>query len=322
MKQNERVVYFYDLLVKAKAVHAQIPSLNEIYNMWNSEYVNGGCILEREKGTVTYRIGEMKLEANDTLVLLIRKCDQNAPDAAYSDVKTGGFRIAEKTPSEGGDTALHLIISLKVQSKRPDTYLCLMEGMNGISHRHIQPLLNNIVRKVCKDDKATFQYDDPAGVKDKEGKIRRTSFVPTVELKGHMSESFAKDLESGSVNGIELVKSLKKISVGGNAYLQEAENSLRIAVDKKIPSQGRLQSILDAITQKNKSYSTGRIRFTDKDGQGHTVNIDLDTGAVEQQLYIKSYREENIRPVMAYSSETIVGHFAKRLIAKLILERS
>lgn len=322
MKRNERVVYFYDLHVKSQAKHAKVPSLNELYDVWDDVQSNGGFVLQREKGTVTYRIGDMKIENNDMLVMLVRKCDQNAPDATYSNVNTGSFRTAPKKPDEGGDTAAHLCISLKVQTGEPDTYLCLMEGVTGLSHRHVQPLLNNIIRKVCKDDPATFKYAHPSGAKDADGNPVTTSFVPLVELKGHMAENFARDIELGKVTGVELVKQAQQTAVGGSAYLKEKESALRIEVDKKIPPKDRLENIVDAIRQKKNTYDTGRIRFTDRDGKGHTVDIDLNSGSVDQELYIKSYKEENINPALAYSSEDIVDHFSQRLLAKLGNERT
>ncbi len=323
MKRNERVVYFYDLKVKKHAAHAPVPSLRQMYDVWQARYDTGDCTLERERGTVTYRIGAIRLnEENQTLTLLVRKCDQNAPDAAYSKIDTGDFRTAPKEDDEGGDTAVHICVSMAEEIGSPGTHLCLIEGVNGISHRHIQPLLNRMVRDAGKDDTSLFQYADAAGARVRGGGPKMHNFVPVFELSGHASETFARDVAEGQVNGIELVKSRPQTQVGGSAYLTEKEYSLSIGVEKNIPRQNRLQSLITAMQTRSANFDDGKIRFKDPDGNSHTVSINLDTGQVEQQMYIKSYRILDIDPPMALSTETIVEHFVSQLLTRLVNDRN
>ena len=148
MRSTERYVSYHDLVVKNRAKHAPIPPIGRIVELWQKYGKDGALVHERDKGTLRYRIGDMNLNATKGLVvLLVRRAEKNAPNATFSDLETGVLRVAEEE-YEGGDSAAHVVLALGPHE--PNTYLCLIESVSGLSHRIVQGLLNDLVRQACK----------------------------------------------------------------------------------------------------------------------------------------------------------------------------
>lgn len=317
MKNNERHIYFYDLHVKKTAKHAHSPALSEMFAVWNDAFQAGTAKHTREKGSVVYRIGDLRCDpSDDTLELLIRRSDLSAAEAAYGNIDSGDLRIATKADDEGGDVAAHVVLSLKQERRKPNTYLVLIEGVPRVGHLVIQSLLNNLIRERCKTDRSVFQYADPGGAR-RDGQRRMKPFVPTIELQGHLSDSFIDDLEKGVVSGIELMQHKTKTPLGGSAYLHEDTQILKLSVDKNLPSSGRWDQILQPIQKRTADYPHARIRFIDPDKKNRTVEIDVKTGTPVQQLYVKCYRQAGINPPLAQSSSSLVRHLSDAMLARL-----
>lgn len=324
MRSKERYVNFYDLLVKVRATHARIPSLTQLIDLWQQYGREGGLIHERENGMLRIRIGDMLFqEDHEMVILLVRRADQNAPNATFSNLTTGTLRVARKESHEGGDTAAHAVLS-QIASE-PNTYRCVIESVPGLSHRVIQALLNDLVRQACKDqgkgrgaDKkpVLFSYDDPAGAR-RQG----TPFQPHVELRGHLAEELADDLDNGMLQKVELVKSRPRASLGGDQFLVETEYKLVVEPHKDMPPQGRLSRIIAAAACRKHDFDTARISFKDRNHRSHTVAVEIDHGTPEQELYVRSALVRDIDPPLDQSCDTIQGHFARRLVELLVRER-
>ena len=323
LKKTERTIYYYDLVVKTRATHAKIPTIGKIAEVWKAAVDAGTLINKREQGNVIYRVGDIEIDTiKGTLCALIRRSDITASDAAYSHMENGTLRHIPKGDDEGGDTAAHLVISLLPESDKTNTYLCLLEGIPAISHRHIQPLLNIAISKACNENPNQFQYDDPVGARNRDGSPKKHPFTPRIELRGHLSDDAIKDLESGSVNYIELIEATTKSELGGDPYLHEDKHSLKIKVDKAIPSHGRAKRLLNAMLTKKTDFQKGRIVFKDEQNTTRTIEYDLNTGAPEQQNYIKCHVIDNITPPMAQSCGRLVSTFVSEIERKIIAERN
>lgn len=322
MKGTERNIYYYDVMVERRAVHAHVPRLLDLANVWRARFEVGACSNERENGAVAYRVGDIRIDLqHNTLSMLIRRVDRNAADAVYSHIQTGRMRVARKRNNEGGDTAAHLTISLAAQAGYPNTYLCMLEGMSGISHRHVQSLLNTILRLACSDNRTLFEYDDPAGARRRDGTPKRHPFVPHVEFRGHLSETVIRDLERGTISRIELVAAQARAQLGGDQYLVEDEYALKIRVDRNLPQQNRFRRLVAAMQTKRAAFQRGRIVFKDEYAKTHTIECDLETGTPEQQTYIKSFIIRNIDPPLAQSSEQIVDRLLAGMVRELRAQR-
>ena len=298
MRASERYVNFYDLVVKVRAKHAPVPPIMPLIELWRKHGQEGGLVHEREKGLLRYRIGGMEVdEAQGLAVMLIRRADQNAPHATFSNLQTGKLRVAKKEAHEGGDTAAHVVLSLL--PREPNIYLCLVESVSGLSHRIVTGLLNDLIRQACKEQgkengahrKPTlFAYKDPAGGK------KETPYQPQVELQGYLSDDLKRDLDEGTLRQVELIRSAAQKPLGGDQYLIEEEHRLLIKADKRIPPNNRLARLKRAWSGKMKEFRKARIAFKDRNDRSHTVDVSLDRGAPEQQLYVRSVKFAAINP--------------------------
>ena len=324
MTSTERTVYVYDLVVGKRAAHAPIASLTDLAAVFMTQYNSGDCKHALNNGTLIYRIGDIAIDSQSgVLTLLIRRADQNAPEAAYSHIETGQLRFASKTDDEGGDTGAHLTISTIQEVNKPGTYLCMFEGVPGISHRPVKSLLNSIIRNACQCNPSLFEYEDPSGARTANGSPngapKRKTFVPHLDLRGHMSDDLIRELERGTVEGIELVKSQLTTQLGGDPYLVHDEFSLKVKA-VNIPATNRFSRIMTAM-QRQKSFKTGRITFKNEDGRVRSIVYNLDTGTPEQASYVKSFPVNGITPPLAQSSLAIAPQLTTAMTTELIRQR-
>lgn len=188
MRQDERLIYYYEMVVSKRTVHGVEPALEDLAKIWEQAYKNGEATLMRDKSSVAYRIADIKFDTvNSSLSILFRRSDKNAADAVYEHHKNGNLRHIPKQADEGGSLAVHMVLSLKHQKKHPNTYLMLLEGIPKIGHRIIQPLLNKILRDACSKNPALFTNPHPLNAKDKQGNVKQVPYVPYIELAGHLA---------------------------------------------------------------------------------------------------------------------------------------
>ncbi|MBB4091530.1 hypothetical protein HGG72_23290 [Ochrobactrum pecoris] len=323
LKRSERQVFAYDITVGARAQNAPPPPLQEIINAWQAMYNVGDCSHEREKGAVIYRIGDIDIDQQGQIArILIRRCDTNAANAVYSHRHTGVPRIAAKQADEGGDRAAHLVLSLAEQSGQPNHYLCHLEGVPGLSHRLVQAMLNAVLKKAITDRRAVFEYAGTNGARVRGGGAKMHSFVPSIELSGHLSQALIQDMENGIIENVTLVNSHAHNNLGGNQYLVESEKSIKIRVDRAIPSQGRVTTLLNAFRTRQADFHTAKVRFKDPSGVSRAIDYDIASGTPEQQNYIKSYFVKNIKPPMDESSVKLAPFLANAMKARVIAERT
>ena len=323
MRATERRVFYYDLLVGKRADHAHFPTMRELTTVWQRCLANNQCTYVRDSGNLVYRVRDIRINSADQLVvILIDRADKFAPDAAYSDTVTGELTVFEKSADQAGSSAAHIVISLSQESSRPNVYLTLLENAQGLSHRLVQPVLNSLLREACKFDRTTFQYEDPAGARTRDGNPKRHTFTPRVELRGHPSTDLNADIERGEIQHLELVKDEAQSQLAGDPYLVESKMSLKVGVDKSIPSDGRVRRLIKAMQSKKTDFSKGRVSFRDPIGQTRTVDFDLDTGAPEQQRYIKSSVVDDIDPPLAQSTDLILPRLCDPMIDLLKTART
>lgn len=327
MRRNQRNLFFYDLtILRGKSVHARVPSLAEIEKVLVDAKNAGTAQISRDNGTLFYSIGDIsKDRRNSILKVLVHRSDLMAADAAYRNVKTGVRKVHAKGNDEGGETAAHLAISLTEETGRPGVYSCVLEGVQGISHRFVQQLVNGVLAQACRANKSTFTYSAPFK-RDKAGNPLKVGFLPKVVFKGRPSDDFLQDLEEGTLTNIELVADRGKAQFGGSPFLAEARASLKVSVEGDFPAENRWETIKTAVNtfmRGRRDYSAAKISFKDPRGKTHTVNFGIDLGAHEQEEYIKCVFLNRITPPLSNSCpESIVPHFMNTMVGHLLTERN
>ncbi|WP_309621939.1 hypothetical protein [Novosphingobium sp.] len=323
MKRTERQIYIYDVSVRSRSRHAVPPPLSDVIVALRAAVDGQLAVIERDRGTIIYRIGELEVDdIANTVTLLIRRGDTNASNAVYSHRVTGASRVAEREEDEVGDRAAHLVISLVSESARPGRYLAHLEGVPAIGHRVVQALLNRAVSQATKNNLSFFSYDDPAGARDHQGSLKTHPFVPLIELLGHPHENLINDLEQGTVSQITLIDARPKGQLGGNQYLEEREHIVQVKVDSAMPAGNRLAGLIGAARTRRASFQTAAIRFKDPQGHNRTVKFDIDSGNPEQLQYLASYDISGVAPPLNDSSDHIVVRLADQIKRRIQSDRS
>lgn len=327
MRRNQRTIAYYDIITRpGRSTGAPSPTMKEIADALlalHSAKMNGR--LARDQNNLFYQFGDIEIDNTKSLLkILITRCDMMAADAAYRNIKTNGQKIHKKHPDEGGETAAHLVISLKAEKGRPNCFLAILETVNGISPIYIEKLFNLSIMRAKKESLYTFKYPHPFKL-DANSKPSMLEYMPKVSMHGHMSEDFIRDLEEGTLKNIQLIEEKAHKPIGGNLYLTENRSVLKIGVKKEIPSKGRLNAVKAALNQyvKNKvNYSTARLAFVDPKGKSQTVDFSIERGTIMPNLAIKTKLLDHITPSLDSSAERIVPHFANLLVKELLTERS
>lgn len=323
MKRDERRIHSYDLISVARAEHARPPQMSELIDGLAQMYQRGEASHIRERGSVTYRIGDLTIDnQTQTASLLLRRCDTNAANAVYSDFATGVPRVLAKAANEGGDKAAHLVVSLVAETTKPHHYLCHLENAPGISHRLVQAIFNSILKAAIKGKHATFVYPDPGGARVKGGGLKTTAFVPSIEMAGHPSPQLVHDLERGRITNISLINTAASGLLGGNRYLVQKEERIEVTVQPNLPRQGRVGQLVNAFQTRRRDFDKAIVRFTDPDGLPRSVKYDIDTGAPEQDKYVASYIVSGITPPMDESSVHLVPFLNTAMRTRVVAERS
>jgi hypothetical protein len=323
MRRTERRVYSYELKVEKRAKLAPYARLEDIVGAWTSLHGASDTVYERERGDVAYRIGDISIDAAARVVkLLIRRGDIHASNPFFHDRATGNTRAVVRSSTEDGERAAHLVISLDAETDLPNTYLCHLEGVSGISHRHVQAMLNALISRAKHADLANFDYPDPSGARHRDGRPRMLSSMPRVSLEGVPSATILNDLENGVLQGMTLVDRRPRNLVGGNQYLVEKEKYLVVTAAPNMPSSGRFQAVLAAARSQRANFQSMRLRFVDPAGQPRTVGYDIASGTPEQQLYVQSYLVANINPPMDDSSLSLVPFLTHEMVQRVVADRT
>lgn len=309
MKHDERVVYFYDLQVVSRAQHARMPPARELLQVLADERTAGRYRTAGDRaGNLWHFLGPIEFDdANEVATLLIRASDKRSPEYGYSNVNDGSLRVLEKDAQEGGDAAAHLVLSLR--PSEPDTYIAILEGVSGVTHRNVISLLNNLLTGFYQRNPARFTYLDPAGAKTRDGQPKHHEFKPRFRLVGHISDQLHQDLENGTIGDIELKNSRVHSTIGNDPFIRSKSFRLTLSVEQNIPKQNVLNRIVAAIQSKHATYDKARIYFKDQTGHAKSVEIDVETGAVEQS-YVQARRIAPIFPPLRMTTDVILPRVA------------
>jgi len=323
MRRTERRIYSYELRVEKRANLAPFAPLEEIVGAWTSLHGAGDTTYERERGDVAYRIGDIAIDAAARVVkVLIRRGDIHASNPFFHDRATGNTRAVVRSFTEDGERAAHLVISLDAETNQPNTYLCHLEGVPGISHRHVQAMLNALISRAKHAGLVVFDYQDPSGARHRDGSPKMLPSLPRIAFEAVPSATILNDVENGVLHGMTLVDRRPHNRLGGNQYLVEKEKYLVVTAAPNMPSQGRFQAVLAAARSQQGNFQSMRLRFVDPAGRPRTVDYDIASGTPEQQLYVQSYVVANINPPMDDSSLTLVPFLTSRMVQGVMAGRT
>ncbi len=319
VQSHSRNIQFLDLVISRKTQHAPFPNLIDLVPLWGEhDSSSTSPPKEFEKGTVTALIKQVLRDtSSETVTLLIEFSDKDAPDPTFRDHIKKATRHIGKTVGEGNSYSAHFVISTS-KPKTPNTYICALEMMPGISSSRVQVILNDAIRFICNAAKdGRFQFTKP-GVSKKS-----SSFVPHIQLHGHPSDQFLRDIEHGTINSLHLFEPQSAQPLAQSAYLKAEQSLIKVKVSKDIPIGQRIATIVSGLAPKRKTHPITRIFIQpEKEGRSFHVDIETESGRLISEAYTKFKRISPISPVISSASpDQIVTHFETLMKTELVKAR-
>lgn|GEM_PF-4047904 len=299
--KHARDLLFFDMIVSRRTHHAPFPKLPDLAALWIETASDKSAPVKTfEKGMVTCIIKDSHLDDHDNvLTLLIEVSDKNTPDTTYLDHQNRTGRTFKKEEPEGTGFAAHVLISLDEQKE--NTYTAAIEVMPTVSAARVQSVLNWTIRRLCAIDSELFTFVRPGGSK------KAVSYVPHILLAGHPSDAFIKDIENGRINGMRLIKTEEKKSLGQKGYLKIKKYIAEVSVSKDIPQGERWSLLKKGAKMEKDKFPMARILVQpESGGKSFHVDIDSDTGALIGQAYTKSKRLTGFESMLHSSSPDVV----------------
>lgn len=324
MKSNFRQVYVYVCDIETTKQAARLPSMNSIVDVLERHWRAGTAKMKISNDTALLAIGDVVRDAaNDCATILVRHSDLNAAETVYSDLDADTFTSHAKGATEGGETGVHVLISTSSEAGMPDRYAWVVEKAPNLQKTLIRRLFNRILRNEHTINASTFAYPSPVGQRDRNGNVVNETCLPRLELSGLPSATFATDVNNGKLSGVTLVKAIAHTPVGGVAFLQKDEASLKLVVDHNNVPNNAFDGIRRALRHEAINYPQAKITFgLPGRKRSVTVKVESATGNPLDDLYVRSFDLNKIFPPLAYSSRSVVPHLEAPMKAILLRERT
>lgn len=295
MRKDERDVYFYDVMsetwhrkfqgIKPFPQKTLVDAIYGLYKADRSHVVNS-------RKQAIY-IADMNVYS-DRCEILISFSDTLAADPTFTDWLKKKRRIEKKVGDEGIEHSAHVIWAY---SNSHNNQKCpfLLESATGIPASKVQAFFNHMLRSASTVTN-TFWVDDPAAKKDANGNFLKIKTRPKIELVGHPSAEFLKDLKLGTLQEIELftLKEKGKIWDAQGRVLEEKTSvTIKPNPAKIVP---KAKALLDGFVPKSAAkYEFARIRFKTGSDVDRTVSVlSQDYSLLTGNLYVRKERIEDI----------------------------
>ena len=291
---TERDVMFLDIIIGSDPAYIAPFPIGEL--------IQKLIVLKEEEPNATakwYKKNNRKVFIRDLAVmegssvcLLLYDTDADAPGASFADLDTDVQRDEAKKDREGRPESAHLVIKT-TPGDETSTYLALLEESSRLNRSHVERYLNGLLGDISKRWKGEFKVPHPDGSITTDGGPHMQSYRPRLEMLGHLSADFQKDLETGKLRGISLETSRVATASPGLGEPRSVQVTRR---DIKLRPRGSwrdhpMSKIRDAIgIGRESSYETARIVFETQDGTSHTALMDTATGDLLNDGYVRRYR--------------------------------
>lgn len=284
MKKTERLVFYYDLSIRAESRTFEAPkpiSVRKAFQLIELVPMEKR-LKEASKGREQFYVSDWKWEG-DIISILVNKSDKGISDPVFTIPQKKQRRTAEKQEEEGQDFSVHIVVQLPQDDQQ--AALILIEYCTGLGVFVVQGLLNQILHDAKGLTPQDYEQFHPDGAIDDKGKPKKYNVVFKCEFEGHISDDLKYDLDNGKIQFIELITEKEKYTnIDEDGYIQEKCKTLVLTL-KDEADRGKFNIIKNVLTKKKDDYSRARIKFKTPTGVDRTVV--MDTNDVSAQGYVK-----------------------------------
>lgn len=265
MYKDERDIFYYDIKSSvwnrkypaglAPFAHFELAKVaKKLFKADKAEFTQKG--LQQSTYVTGIRVFADRCE------ILIGFSDPNAADPTLNDRPARKRRVVNKTGGEGLEHSAHIIWHYKTKTNS-DPCAFYLEGAVGLSSAAVVRFLNRLLRLYAQDHADYFSVPDPEGSVDADGNFKRIPTRPKVELLGHPSAEFIRDLKAGELSELELYTEAAKTKPwDANAYVVEEHRSVLVKPNP-LKHGPRAKAMVDAVLSmavKN-DYELARVKF-------------------------------------------------------------
>jgi hypothetical protein len=329
-KKNERTILFLDLHVKTKTTS---PKINGLPNKFTLTELFKKIEVIREANNVNMirGSGDNEIEVyladieqdviNNCWKLLINITDTTLADEVHREIggKDDTRKVNAKNNGVGTDFSSHVII--KSDPEANGNWVVLYEQSSALSVRLVSSYLNELFKRVAKENKNDFEIDHPKNIVDKKGEIKMINTYCHCHFNGHISEQFEDDLNGGSLKSLTLITGKIDSVVGYDAQKHTSikEVQLPIKIDKdEILKAGGNYKLIDRFRKndaKAMNMESIKVSFKDDSDVSHTAEIDTNTGQlINSEKYVKKVKIIGFADILTTSVDLIY----KPIITKML----
>ncbi len=96
-EQMKERTYYYDLVIGHLGKSSHVPTLRELFDVWEERWKSNTAFHKLENGDVIYQINDIRLDnAQSKATILISIIDRFLPDAAYGNLDTRETTVFKK----------------------------------------------------------------------------------------------------------------------------------------------------------------------------------------------------------------------------------
>jgi len=214
------------------------------------------------------------------------------------DFVTESRRELDYEATEGPETSSHVIF---LPNENDDAAIMLLEKGSGFPVLRAISFFNSLLKRAVRSEPESFKEDHPLKEVDVDGQLKKSIYVPKVDITGHVKESFFEDIENGTVSSIELISDTPSMA---GVDVPDAFKSWRVQV-AKASNQERYKDYLPEVLGFGRDFKMDRLRikFKDSTNATHTKEIDVDqNGTTLDNTYILTKNIElTTRPRSSYT---------------------
>lgn len=263
MYKDERDIFYYDAVphVWHKKYKGLTPfSHYELARALQHLFLNEQADVTKQGTRQATYITEIDLYS-DRCEMLIGFADPNAADPTFNDRQAKKRRVVPKVGDEGLEHSAHIVWHYQHQANNKACAFFL-EGATGLSSTAIVRFVNKLIREFCKLYPNHFTTLDPTGAQV-QGIPKRIALRPRLELRGHPSAEFIRDLQNGEISELELITESKFAEAwDANGYAVEDHRGVVIkptTLKHVPPAKKFIDGVLSAAVKKD--YEKSRVVF-------------------------------------------------------------
>mgnify|MGYP005752217281 CR=1 FL=1 len=245
MAKDSRNVYFYDIHSRVRTRRYKDGELNPfpqalLAKALHDRFNANTAEVIKKKSKQSIHISDMRLYP-DRAEILIGYCDTTAADPTLVDRPKKKRRIVNKIDDEGLEHSAHVIWHFGSKSSS-DPCPFYLEGAVGLGSTSIVRFVNTLLRSVSKHS-SIFEIDDPEGTVTASGAFKKIKTWPRIELTGHPSKEFVRDLKKGTLTEVEIYTESDRLKPwDANSYAVEQRRAVVIRPNEKkvVPNAWKL----------------------------------------------------------------------------------